>query len=112
MQPAGQVPYLYQNDAHEQSLGQSDGSLSGPEQTLNQSISMMGLSHVNLIVKLGMWASERHYVFDCPSFDDIRMLHSRPFDDSHGAMRLFMWHSHQKGVASCLLQMLDKLNSF
>ena len=38
MQQAGQVPYSDQNDAHEQSLGQSDGSLPGPEQTLNQSI--------------------------------------------------------------------------
>ena len=38
MQQAGQVPHLDQNDAHEQSLGQSDGSLPGPEQTLNQSI--------------------------------------------------------------------------
>ena len=53
---------------------------------------------------------ERHYVFDCPSFDDIRMQHSRLFDDSHGAMRLFMWHPHQKGVASCLLQMLDRID--
>ena len=38
MQQAGQVPCLDQNDAHEQSLGQSDGPLPGPEQTLNQSI--------------------------------------------------------------------------
>ena len=36
MQQAGQVPHLDQNDALEQSLGQSDGSLPGPEQTLNQ----------------------------------------------------------------------------
>ena len=35
---------------------------------------------------------ERHYLFDCPSFDDTRNCHSRLFDDSHGAMRLFMWH--------------------
>ena len=35
MQQAGQVPYLDQNVAHEQSLGQSDGSLPGLEQTLN-----------------------------------------------------------------------------
>ena len=49
---------------------------------------------------------ERHYVFDCPSLD-IRIRHSRLSDDSHGAMRLFMWHPHQKGVASCLLQVLD-----
>ena len=38
MQQAGQVPHLDQNDAHEQSLGQSDGSLPGPKQTLNQSV--------------------------------------------------------------------------
>ena len=56
MQQAGQVPYLDQNDAHEQSLGQSvrglakthqtglglsGGSLPGPEQTLNQSINTL-----------------------------------------------------------------------
>ena len=38
MQQAGQVPDLDQNDAHEQSLGQSDGSLPGPKQTLNDSV--------------------------------------------------------------------------
>ena len=37
MQQARQVPHLDQNDAHEQSLGESDGSLPGSEQTLNQS---------------------------------------------------------------------------
>ena len=36
MQQAGQLPYLDENDAHEQSLGQSDGSLPSPKQTLNQ----------------------------------------------------------------------------
>ena len=40
MQQAGQVAYLDQNDAHEQSLGQSDGSLPGPEQTRNQNQSI------------------------------------------------------------------------
>ena len=34
MQQAGQVSYLDQNDAREQRLGQSDGSLPGLEQTL------------------------------------------------------------------------------
>ena len=43
MQQAGQVPHLDQNDALEQSLGQSDGSLPGPEQTLNQSIKIWSL---------------------------------------------------------------------
>ena len=49
MQQAGQVPYLDQN-AHEQSLGQSDGSLPGPEQTLNQS-SNQALKIVNRLNK-------------------------------------------------------------
>ena len=43
MQQAGQVPHLDQNDALEQSLGQSDGSLPGPEQTLNQSINQSNM---------------------------------------------------------------------
>ena len=42
MQQAGQVPHLDQNDAHKQSLGQSDGSLPGPEQTVNKSINECG----------------------------------------------------------------------
>ena len=32
------------------------------------------------------------------------------FDDSHGAMRLFMWHPCQKDVASCLLQLLGRID--
>ena len=51
---------------------------------------------------------EKHYVFDCPLFGDSRARHSSHFDGSHGAMRLFMWHPHL-GVASCLLQMLDRI---
>ena len=33
----------------------------------------------------------------------------KPTDDNHGAMRLFMWHPCQKDVASCLLQLLDRI---
>lgn len=55
--------------------------------------------------------NEGHYDFHCPAFDDIRMRHCDGlFDDSHGATRLFMWHPQQKGVASCLLQMLDEID--
>ena len=32
------------------------------------------------------------------------------FDDSHGAMRLLMWHPCQKDVASHLLQLLDGID--
>ena len=53
---------------------------------------------------------ERHYVFECPAFHDIRLGFRHLFDDSHGAMRLFMWHPCQKDVASCLLQLLDGID--
>ena len=47
---------------------------------------------------------ERHYVFDCLTSDDIRVCHSRLFNGSHGAIRLFMWHPHQK---CCILLVAD-----
>ena len=53
---------------------------------------------------------ERHDVFECPAFDDIRHGFQHLFDDSHGAMRLLMWHPCQKDVASCLLQLLDRID--
>ena len=52
---------------------------------------------------------ERHYVFECPAFGDIRLGFQHLFDDSHGAMRLFVWHPYQKDDASCLLQLLDRI---
>ena len=79
MQQAGQVPYLDQNDAHEQSLGQSDGSLPGLEQTLNQSINqtiaLAGLVICNLSptmscqwasVSSGLWCSSDLVPILCP----------------------------------------------
>ena len=53
---------------------------------------------------------ERHYVFECPASHDIRLGFQHLFDDSHGAMRLFMWHLCLKDVASCLLQLLDRID--
>ncbi len=44
---------------------------------------------------------ERHYIFECPDVHDICGRHSRLFDNSHEAMRLFMWQPDQNGVASC-----------
>lgn len=34
--------------------------------------------------------------------ETIRSHHSRLFDDGPGILRLFIWHSNQTGVASCL----------
>ena len=59
---------------------------------------------------------ERHYVSECPAFDDviksrlIRRGFQQLFDDSIGAMPLLMWHPCQKDVASCLLQLLDRID--
>ena len=35
---------------------------------------------------------ERHYVFECPAFGDIRRGFQHLLNDSRGAMRLLMWH--------------------
>ena len=53
---------------------------------------------------------ERHYVLECPAFHDIRRGFQHLFDDGHGAMRLLVWHTCQKDVASCLLQLLDRID--
>ena len=52
---------------------------------------------------------ERQNAFECPAVEDIRGRHSRLFDDSHGFRRLFTSHRDQKGILSCLLQILDEL---
>ena len=41
---------------------------------------------------------------------DICRRHSRLFDDSHRTMRLLMWHFRQEGVASCLFQILARID--
>ena len=53
---------------------------------------------------------EGHDVFGCPAFHDIRLGFQHLFDDTHGAMHLLMWHPCQKDVASCLLQLLDRID--
>ena len=53
---------------------------------------------------------ERHYVFERPAFDDIHRGFQHFFDGSHGAMRLLVWHPCQKDLASCLLQLLDRID--
>ena len=47
-------------------------------------------------------------LFECPAFDDIRRAFQHLSYDSHGAMRLLMWHPCQKDVASCLPQLFDR----
>ena len=37
---------------------------------------------------------ERHCLFDCPHFGDLRSDHAQLFDEAHGAMRSLMWHKN------------------
>lgn len=53
---------------------------------------------------------ERHYVFDCPSFDDMRMRHSRLFYDSRGVLPGFDRAFRNPGAAPC--QGLDAEGAF
>ena len=56
---------------------------------------------------------ERHYVFERPAVvvaEDISRHHYSFFDESRRTMRLFMLHPNQKGVAPCLLQLLDRID--
>ena len=51
---------------------------------------------------------ERHCVFDCPCFRDLRQEHARLFEDAHCAMRCLMWHKDQKSVCSLILAIVAK----
>ena len=52
--------------------------------------------------------NQRHWQFWLPLFDEGPSFSY----DSPEAMRLFMWHLYQKGVASCLLHLLDGIDEF
>ena len=49
-------------------------------------------------------------VFECPVLGDVCRGFQHSFDDSHGAKRLFIWRTCQKDVASCLCQLLDRID--
>ena len=74
---------------------------------MGRRLRMAGVARVCPGMRVG---DERHYVFECPAFDDIRRGFQHLFDDSHGAMRLLVWHPCQKDVASCLWQLLDRID--
>ena len=45
---------------------------------------------------------ERHYLFDCPKFDEIRAQFAQLYESSAGAMRSFVWHKDQQAVCDCM----------
>ena len=59
----------------------------------------------------GHVGDERHLVFECPAFQHVRRRHAGLYTDARSTMRLFMWHRDQKGVASCLLQLLSEYDA-
>ena len=74
MQQAGQAPFLDQNDAHEQRLGQSDESLPGPEQTLNQSINQTSYCHFICVIGL------QQNTYEKPASAWLHSLATKPQD--------------------------------
>ena len=51
---------------------------------------------------------ERHCLFDCPRFGDLRSEHAQLFHDAHGAMRSLMWHKNQKFVCAMILAIVNE----
>ena len=52
---------------------------------------------------------ERHCIFDCPRFEELRQLHTGLFQDSHDTMRWwFMWHKDQKSVCALVLAIVKQ----
>ena len=45
---------------------------------------------------------ERHHLFDCPKFDDIRAQDADLYQSSAGAMRSFVWHKGQYAACDCM----------
>ena len=45
---------------------------------------------------------ERHFVFDCPHFANIRRQFRSLYQDADGTMQCFVWHKDQKAVCHCL----------
>ena len=51
---------------------------------------------------------ERHCLFYCPHFGDLRSEHAQLFDEAHGAMRSLMWHKNQKSVCAMILAIVNE----
>ena len=53
---------------------------------------------------------ERHFVFECPSFQAIRSGFTDLFDAAGGAMRSLLWQRDQKAVVDCLVAILRQMD--
>ena len=50
---------------------------------------------------------ERHYLLECPNFDEVRAQYAELFDSSAGAMRSFVWHKDQQAVCDYMTAVIQ-----
>ncbi len=52
--------------------------------------------------------TERHFMLECPQFDDIRAQYPDLLQDARDSMRNLMWHQNQKALSDCVIAILDE----
>ncbi len=51
---------------------------------------------------------ERHFMLECPQFDDVRAQYPDLLQDARDSMRNLMWHQHQKALSDFVIAILDE----
>ncbi len=51
---------------------------------------------------------ERHFMLECPQFDDIRAQYADLLQDARDSMRNLMWHQNQKALSDFVIAILDE----
>ena len=51
---------------------------------------------------------ERHFMLECPQFDDIRAQYPNLLQDARDSMRNLMWHQNQKALSDFVIAILDE----
>ncbi len=51
---------------------------------------------------------ERHFMLECPQYDDIRAQYPDLLQDARDSMRNLMWHQNQKALSDFVIAVLDE----
>ncbi len=51
---------------------------------------------------------ERHFILECPQFDDVRAQYAVLLQDAIDSMRNLMWHQNQKALSDFVIAILDE----
>ncbi len=51
---------------------------------------------------------ERHFMLECPQFDDIRAQYPDLLQDARDSMRNLMWYQNQKALSDFVIAILDE----